>query len=415
MTIFTNIHQLVGVSKSPKKVLRGQELSHLEYIENAYLMVKDGCFESYGSMDQLNLTDQTVVVDLQGKSVFPSFCDSHSHIVYAGSREQDFLARIKGFSYEDIAKQGGGILNSALKLQEISENELFESALRRLNEVILMGTSALEIKSGYGLSVEGELKMLRVIQRLKNISPIEIKATFLGAHAVPLKYKDNRKTYIELICNMLPQISDEKLADYIDVFCDQGFFTIEETDLILNQASKYGLKPKIHANELGYTGGVQVGTKYGAISVDHLEYMGEEEIKAIQNSDTIATLLPSTAFFLNFNYPNARKLISADLPVALASDFNPGSSPSGNMNFVLSLACTQMKMTPEEAINAATLNGAAAIELSKTHGSISPGKQAHFFVTEKIPHYAYLPYYFGKPLVDQVYIKGLKHESLIKD
>ena len=354
-----------------------------------------------------SIADFDDVLDGGGRLVFPTWCDSHTHIVYTSSREAEFVGRIKGLTYEEIAKNGGGILNSAERLNNTSEDELFESALERLKEITTYGTGAVEIKSGYGLSAEGELKMLRVIKRLKETSPLTIKATFLGAHAIPLKYKQRRQEYIDLIINdMLPIIGKEKLADYCDVFCDRGFFTPDETDAILQAGWKYGLQPKIHANELDYSGGIQVGVKNKALSVDHLEFTGDKEIEALLSSETMPTLLPSTAFFLGLHYPPARKMIDAGLPVALASDYNPGSSPSGRMPFILSLACVKLKMLPEEAINAATINSAYAMGLSSTHGTITVGKKASLFITKPMANYNVIPYSFGSDLIETVLIEG---------
>jgi imidazolonepropionase len=347
------------------------------------------------------------VLDATGAAVMPTFCDSHTHLVFPESREKEFVDRIKGLSYAEIARKGGGILNSAKRLNQMSEDVLYTQAQSRLDEIIRMGTGAVEIKSGYGLTVEGELKMLRVINRLKQHAPIPIKANFLGAHAIPLEYKEDRKGYIRLITEeMLPKIGKLKLADYIDVFCDTGFFTPEETGIILRAGKKYGLKPKIHANELGYSGGVQIGVAHQAVSVDHLECVGDEEIEVLRHSETVPTLLPSTAFFLGIGVPPARKMIGADLPVALASDYNPGSSPSGSMPFILSLACITLKMLPSEAINASTLNAAAAMELLETHGSITKGKTGSVIVTKPVPSIAYLPYRFGGSWISSVVIGG---------
>jgi len=356
------------------------------------------------STDSSNLE----VIDASGKFVFPSWCDSHTHIVYAGSREGEFVDRIHGLTYEEIAKRGGGILNSAKKLQQTDEEELYQAAMKRVNEVMSMGTGAIEIKSGYGLSLDSEIKMLRVIKRIKENTSLTIKANFLAAHAIPTEYKENRSAYVDLIINeMLPVVKEEKLADYIDVFCDRGFYTPEETDKILKAGIDCGLRPKIHANELDFSGGIQVGTKNNALSVDHLEFTGDKEIEALLNSETMPTLLPSTAFFLKLHYPPARKMIDAGLPVALATDYNPGSSPSGKMAFILSLACIHLGMTPEEAINAATINSAYAMDLSKTHGSIAIGKQANVFITKEIPSYAFLPYSFGSDLIETVIVGGV--------
>lgn len=385
-------------------------MKNLTCIDNAWLAIEDDIIADFGEMnnfpgisDWSNLT----VIDAAGKFVFPCWCDSHTHIVYAGSREEEFVDRIKGLTYEEIANKGGGILNSSNKLQNTSEDELVEQASKRLEEIKMTGTGAVEIKSGYGLTVKDEIKMLRVIKKLKSISPLTIKATFLGAHAIPKEYKNNRSEYIQLIIDkMLPQIAEEKLADYCDVFCEKNYFTKEDTIKILQAASKYGLKPKVHANQLGNSGGVQAGVECNAISVDHLEFIGDEEIFLLKNSNTMPTLLPGAAFFLGLPNPPARKMIDAGLPVAAASDYNPGSSPSGNMNLVISLLCIQYKMTPEEAINAATINSAYAMDLSKTHGSIAIGKKANVFITKEIPSYTYIPYSFGNNLIETVILNG---------
>ncbi len=411
--LIKNIKGLVGIDDGNILKKSGAEMSQLTIIENAFLLLEDGKIKDFGSMNssQFSVNSEpstdNKTIDATGKFVLPSFVDSHTHLVFAASREEEFVMRIKGKSYEEIAEAGGGILNSAKKLQAMSEDELFESALLRLNEMMSFGTGAVEIKSGYGLTVNDELKMLRVIKRLKKVSPITIKATFLGAHAIPPEYKQNRNGYIDLIINeMLPQIAEEKLADYCDVFCDQGFFTVDETDKILNAASKFGLRAKIHGNELGQTGGVQVAVKNNALSVDHLEFAGDEEIDCLKNSETMPVALPNCSFFLGLPYTPARKMIDAGLPVCFATDYNPGSSPNPRMSFIVSLACTQMKLTPEEAINATTINGAFALELSKTHGSIAKGKVANVFITKQIPSLAYIPYSFGVDLVEQVIIGG---------
>ena len=401
-----HIKTLVQAETTRRFVVKGAEMADLPVLHDAYLLAKDGIIEAFGPMSECPAAADAVL-DATGRMVFPGWCDSHTHIVFAASREEEFVSRIRGLSYEEIAQQGGGILNSARRLQAASEDQLFEDAWQRLQEVIGYGTAAIEIKSGYGLSLDSELKMLRVIRRLKAVSPIPIKATFLGAHAVPAEYKDRREDYINLIIKeMLPAVVAENLADYCDVFCDKGFFTVEETAQILQAAAQYGLKAKIHANELGYTGGVQAGIAAGAISVDHLEYTGEAEIEALQKSDTLPTLLPSCAFFLGIPYAPARRMIDAGLPVVLATDFNPGSSPSGRMSLVVALACIKMKMLPEEAIQAATLNGARAMELENSHGSIAVGKAASFFITRPIPSLAYLPYAFGTDVVDTIVLNG---------
>ena len=383
-------------------------MKELPVIENAFLEIQDSKIANFGSMENCPIVENnsTEIIDANGRFVFPSFVDSHTHLIFAASREGEFVDRINGLTYEEIAKKGGGILNSAKKLQNTSEDDLFESALERLNEVIGMGTGAIEIKSGYGLTLDDELKMLRVAKRLKEVSPILIKTTFLGAHAIPKSYK-NRKDYIDLIVDeMIPQVAKEGLADYCDVFCDRGFFTVAETDRILKQGLKFGMKPKIHANELDYSGGIQVGVDNQAISVDHLECVGEAEITKLKNSNTIPTLLPSTAFFLNLEYPPARKMIDSGLGVALATDYNPGSSPSGNMPFVLALACIKLRMTPKEAINAATINAAFALEISETHGQIRKGNAANLFITNKMASYDFMPYAFGSKIVATVILNG---------
>ena len=407
--LIKNIKALYGIINDASiQKKSGTEMSHLDSIENAYLIIKDGIITDFGSMNSLPEISLPSI-DANNGYVLPSFIDSHTHIVFAKSREEEFVMRIKGKSYEEIAAAGGGILNSARKLQAMSEDELFESAKARLFEVISYGTGAIEIKSGYGLTVEDELKMLRVIKRLKAISPITIKATFLGAHAIPTEFKQNREAYINLVINeMLPKISAENLAEYCDVFCDQGFFTVDETERILIAAKQYGLKAKIHGNELGYTGGVQIAVKHQAISVDHLEYTGEAEITSLKNGNTMPVGLPNCSFFLGIPYAPGRQIIDAGLPFCLASDYNPGSSPNGRMSFVVSLACTQMKLTPEEAINATTINGAYALELSHTHGSITKGKLGNIIITKPIPSLAFIPYSFGVDMIDKVIIAGVE-------
>ncbi len=411
--LIKNIKELVQVEREARIKVSGHEMANLETIKDAYLLISDGIIVGFGKMEELQNTAKAneivgfEVIDATGKMVFPSFCDSHTHLVYPASREIEYIDKIKGLSYEEIAKRGGGILNSAMKMQEISEDELVESALQRLNEIMKMGTGAVEIKSGYGLTTDSELKMLRVIKRLKSLSPLTIKATFLGAHAIPAQYKSDPTEYVDLIINeMIPQVASEDLADYIDVFCDRGFFTVDDTDRILNAGMKYGLRPKIHANELDYSGGVQVGVKYNALSVDHLEYTGDAEIQALLGSDTMPTILPGAAFFLNMVYAPARKMIDAGLPVAMASDFNPGSSPSGNMQLILSMASILYKLTPEEGINATTINTAYAMDLSEELGSICVGKKANVFITCPIPSYQFMPYYYGSNKVETVILNG---------
>ncbi len=404
--LIRNIKTLVQAETQPRSVVKGADMAVLPVLHDAFLLIENERIAAFGPMSQCP-ERANAVLDASERMVFPGWCDSHTHIIYAASREEEFVDRIRGLSYEEIARRGGGILNSARRLRETSEDELYESALARLHEVIGYGTGAIEIKSGYGLSLESELKMLRVARRLKAVSPIPVKVTFLGAHAVPLEFKEQRHEYINLIINeMLPQVAAEGLADYCDVFCDKGFFTPEETARILEAGWRYGLKPKIHANELGYTGGVQVGVANKAISVDHLEYTGESEIEVLKNSDTLPTLLPSCAFFLGIPYAPARKMIDAGLPVVLASDYNPGSSPSGKMPFVISLACIKMKMLPEEAINAATINGARAMEMEADFGSVAVGKVANLFISAPIPSLAHLPYAFGSNLVETVVLRG---------
>ena len=406
--LITNIAQLVNI-REKNQLLRGSDLKILPSLSNAYLLINNGAIESYGSMDELNagITEAAETIDAKGSFVMPCWCDSHTHLVFAASREEEFVDKIKGMSYADIAARGGGILNSAAKLNAMHEETLYQLAKERLWKAIKSGTGAIEIKSGYGLSVSGELKMLRVIKRLKKEAPIPIKATFLGAHSYPLEYKENHQGYINLIINeMLPVIAHEKLADYIDVFCETGFFSPEETEIICKAGIKIGLKPKIHANQLNLSGGVQAGVKLGAVSVDHLETMDEDTIKLLAASKTIGTLLPTAAFFLRMPFQPARQLIDAGCAIALASDFNPGSSPSYNMNLVVAMSCIQMKMLPEEAMNAATINGAYAMGLENEAGSITVGKKANLIFTKPIPSLAYLPYSFGENLVDSVMIEG---------
>lgn len=407
--LITNIKALVGIHPKEKKVLRGNEMAHLPSLENAWLLLENGLIKDFGEMGTIptHLSNLKSQISANGKFVFPSWCDSHTHVVFAAPREEEFVMKIQGKGYEEIAAAGGGILNSANKMALASEDFLFETASIRVKDMIKQGTGALEIKSGYGLSVESELKMLRVIKRLKSAFPIPIKATLLAAHTYPLAYKDNHQGYIDLIIKeLLPIVADEKLADYIDVFCERGFFSVEETDQILSAAAKYGLKPKIHANQLSVSGAVQIGVKHHAISVDHLEETNDEALQSLANTATIATLLPSCSFYLNIPFANARGLINKNAIVALATDYNPGSTPSGNMNFVVSLACIKLKMLPEEAINAATLNGAAAMELSNDLGSICIGKKANLFITREMPSLGYLPYSFGQSQVETVILNG---------
>jgi len=420
--LITNIKKLVQVEEIPQKWVAGADMAKLNCIENAFLLINDGLIDNFGTMEEYLKPEtwalsackiDTLVgaeikhINAQGKMVFPSFADSHTHLVYAGSREIEYIDKIKGLSYEEIAKKGGGILNSAKKLQEASEDELYTQALARINEIISQGTGAVEIKSGYGLTTEAEIKMLRVIKRLKETTPLQIKATFLGAHAIPAEYKGNQSEYVDLIINeMIPLIASEELADFIDVFCDKGFFTVEDTERILNAGMKYGLRAKIHANELDFSGGVQVGVKYNALSVDHLEYVGNEEIEALKNSETMPTILPGAAFFLNMVYAPARQMIDAGLPVAIASDFNPGSSPSGNMKLMMSFGCVNQRLTTEEVINATTINSAYAMDLSDELGSIARGKRANIFITKEIPTIEFMPYAYGSNLIETVILNG---------
>ena len=411
--LIENIKCLVQTGETAIIKRCGKEMSELDTILNAYLYISEGVISDFGRMNDLSsskiLSENPKVkrINAKGRFVFPSFCDSHTHLVYAGSRENEFTDKIRGLSYVDIAKRGGGILNSAKLLHETSEDELFAQSMTRVNEIISQGTGAVEIKSGYGLNTLDELKMLRVIKRIKETSPLEVKATFLGAHAVPAEYTKNRKKYVDIVINeMIPVVASEDLAEYIDVFCDKGFFTVEDTERILMAGIKYGLRAKIHANELGYSGGIQTGVKYNALSVDHLEFTGDNEIDTLLSTETMPTLLPGAAFFLGMTNPPARKMIDRGLPIALASDYNPGSSPSGNMRMVMSLACIRLRMLPEEVINAVTLNSAYAMGLSETHGSIARDKVANVFITKEIPSYEFMPYAFGSDLIETVILKG---------
>ena len=412
-TLILNIKQLVQTELSPRKWVAGKDMARLGILENAYLLVEEDKIAGFGKMEDLDREavyaggDIVKEIDATGRLVMPSYCDSHTHLVYTGSREIEYIDKIRGLSYEEIAKRGGGILNSCERIRKASEEELFDAAYDRIQEIAGFGTGAVEIKSGYGLDTESELKMLRVIRRLKAETPLLIKSTFLGAHAVPLEYKGRQTEYVDLIINeMIPMVAAEELADYIDVFCDKGFFTVEDTDRMLNAGMKYGLRAKIHANELDYSGGVQVGVKYNAISVDHLECMGEEEIACLLESETMPTVLPGAAFFLNMPYSPVRKMIQAGLPVALASDYNPASSPSGNMKFIMSLGCINYKMLPEEVINATTLNSAYAMGVEEEAGSIAVGKLANFYITTPISGIEYLPYAYTADLIEAIFLKG---------
>ncbi|MDB4851368.1 imidazolonepropionase [Flavobacteriaceae bacterium] len=409
-TLFINIKELIQVRDKSVKKVSGKDMSILPVIKNAFMLIEDDIIINFGSMDNLDVKKADKVIDLSGRLVLPTWCDSHTHLVYADSREEEFVDRIKGLSYHEIAEKGGGILNSAKKLQLKIEDQLYNDAVIRIEEIIKSGTGALEIKSGYGLTLDSELKMLQVIKKLKETFPIPIKATFLGAHAIPSKYKENREEYIQLIINrMIPEIASQKLADYIDVFCEKGYFSPEETNRILKAGITYGLIPKIHVNQFNSIGGIKVGVNNNALSVDHLEVLTDEDISIISKSDTMPVALPSCSFFLGIPYTNARKIIDSNIPLAIASDFNPGSTPSGNMNFVVSLACIKLKMTPEEAINSATLNAAYALNLSKEIGSISKGKLANFMITKPIKSYNFLPYSFGNNSIERIYFNGIEY------
>jgi len=409
--LIKNIRELFGTCKG-QAVKRGREMAVVDSVKGAFLFAENDTISSFGRMEDLpaelaSARTGIEIIDASGSFVFPAFCDSHTHLVYSGSREQEFVDKIRGLTYEEIARRGGGILNSARRLHEAKEDELYLESITRIHEIAGMGTAAVEIKSGYGLNTEDELKMLRVIRRIRENCPLEIRSTFLGAHAVPAEYRNDRDVYINQIINeMIPLVASEGLAEYIDVFCDDGFFTVDETDRILAAGSKYGLIPKIHANEIGFSGGVQVGVRHNALSVDHLERSGEEEISVLSESDTIPTLLPGSALFLGLPDPPARGMIEAGLPVALASDYNPGSSPSGNMKLIMSLGCIRLKMTPEEVFNAVTVNSACAMGVQDSHGSVSEGKSAGLIITKEIPSFGFFPYAFGSDLIDKVILRG---------
>jgi imidazolonepropionase len=406
-TLITNIKELLQVRKTPIDKVSGKEMAILPTVKNAFLLIENDTIASFGTMDNCPKINPDKTIDASGKIVLPTWCDSHTHIVYAGNREQEFVDRINGLSYEQIANRGGGILNSAKLLNQTSEEEIYNQSSARLEEVMHLGTGAVEIKSGYGLTVEGELKMLGVIKKLSQNYPIKIKATFLGAHAFPPEYKDNHAAYIDIIVNeMLPKIANENLADYIDAFLETGYFSVEETEKIMEAGKKYGLIPKIHVNQFTAINGIAACVKHNALSVDHLEIITDEDIEALKNSKTMPVALPSCSYFISIPYTPARKMIDAGLPIALATDFNPGTTPSGNMNFVVATACIKMKMTPEEAINAATINGAYAMGISETHGSITVGKKANIIITKVISSYYQLPYAFGSNLIDKVIIEG---------
>ncbi len=406
-TLFFNIKQLLQVRETQLLKVSGSQMAQLPSIKNAFLLIENDLIVDFGAMENCPKSKFDLKIDVSGKMILPAWCDSHSHIVYAGNREQEFVDRINGLSYEEIAKRGGGILNSSKVLNETSEDDLYIQSEIRLKEVMKLGTGAIEIKSGYGLTTAGELKMLRVIKRLSENYAIKIKATFLGAHAFPTVYKNNQQGYIDLIINeMLPQIANEKLADFIDIFCEKGYFTAEQTNQILKAGKKYGLQAKIHVNQFNAIGGIAIGVQNNALSVDHLEVMNEQDFEVLKNSNTMPVALPSCSYFLSIPYTPARKIIDSGLPIALASDYNPGSTPSGNMNFVLATACIKMKMTPEEAINAATINGAFAMGISNSHGSITVGKKANFIITKSLNSFYELPYSFGSNLIESVYLEG---------
>ena len=409
--LLVNIKELVGIEEEGRLMKRGAEMSEIGRIKNAFLLTKGKKIVDYGPMDSPEckryLSENRRIIDVSGSLVMPCFCDSHTHLVYANSRELEFVDKIRGLSYEEIAKRGGGILNSAKATAAASEDELYETAMERLNEIMHYGTGAVEIKSGYGLTTESELKLLRVIRRLKENSPLTIKSNFLGAHGIPMEYRGHQEDYVDLVINeMIPLVAAEDLADFIDVFCDQGFFTCEDTERILMAGIKYGMRPKIHANEMAVSGGVQVGVKYGAISVDHLEQMGQAEIEALKDSETMPTILPGCAFFLNLPLSPAREMIKNGLPVAMASDFNPGTSPSGNMQLVLSMASIRYRLTPEEGLNATTLNTACAMGVSDELGSITRGKIANLIITQPMTQLEYMPYYYGANKVAKVILNG---------
>lgn len=406
-TLFKNIKELLQVREAGLDFVAGEAMNDLPTIKDAYLLVEDGLIKDFGSMTECPNIDADADVDATGKMILPTWCDSHTHLVYAGNRESEFVDKIKGLSYHEIAAKGGGILNSAKKLQETSEDDLYEQTKVRLDEIIALGTGAVEIKSGYGLTEDSELKMLRVIKRLKENYKLPIKATFLGAHAVPTEFKDDKAGYLNMLVEkLMPKIAEESLAEFVDIFCEEGYFSVEDTEYIMEAGKKHGLISKIHVNQFTSIGGVQAGVKHEALSVDHLEEMRDEDIEALKGSKTMPVALPGCSFFLGIPYTPGRKMIDAGLPLALATDYNPGSSPSGNMNFAVSAACIKMKLTPEEAINAATINGAYAMGLQHSVGSITVGKEANFILTKPINSYNFIPYSFGANQIESVYIKG---------
>lgn len=406
-TLVKNIKSLLQVEQNPRLKVCGADMARIDHIENAYLIVEDDKIAAFGPMSELKEQTFDKEVDATDRMVLPSFCDSHTHLVYAGSREIEYIDKIRGLSYDEIAKRGGGILNSAKRVQEASEEQLYEDAMARLEQIIGFGTGAVEIKSGYGMTPEAELKMLRVIRRLRENSSLTIRATLLGAHGIPMEYRGCQEKFVDLVIDkMIPQAADEGLADFIDVFCDAGFFTVEDTERMLEAGAKYGMRPKIHANEMACSGGIQCAVKYDALSCDHLEYTGDEEIKCLLGSNTMPTVLPGAAFFLNMQHAPVRKMMEAGLPVAMASDYNPGSSPSGNMQLILSFACVNYRMLPEEAINATTINSGYAMGVSDMLGSIAVGKKANFYLTTKIPTYEFLPYAYGENKVYKAFLNG---------
>ncbi|MBR1517241.1 MAG: imidazolonepropionase [Bacteroidales bacterium] len=406
-TLISNIKQLVQVEEHPRQRVCGKDMAQMQTVNDAYLIVEDDHFAGYGTMSELPEQTFDHEVNAEGRMVFPSFCDSHTHLVYSGSREIEYIDKIRGLSYEEIALRGGGILNSAKRVQEASEEQLFDDAMQRLQQMIGFGSGAVEIKSGYGMTVEAEMKMLRVIRRLKESSPLTIKSTLLGAHGIPMEYRGRQEAFVDLVVNeMIPQAAAEGLADYVDVFCDQGFFTVHDTERMLEAGARHGLRGKIHANELACSGGIQVAVKYDALSCDHLEFTGEAEIECLKNSNTMPTVLPGAAFFLNMRHAPVRQMMDAGLPVALASDCNPGSSPSTNMQLILSMACINYRMLPEEAFNATTINSAYAMGVSDQLGSIAVGKKANFYITKPIPTYEYMPYAYGENKVEVAFLNG---------
>lgn len=406
-TLVKNIKSLLQVETTPRLKVCGSDMAQLPHIDNAFMIIENDTIAAFGPMSELAEQTFDAEIDASGRMVLPSFCDSHTHLVYAGSREIEYIDKIRGLSYDDIAKRGGGILNSAKRVQEASEQQLYDDAMARLEQIIRYGTGAVEIKSGYGMTPEAELKMLRVIRRLKENSPLTIKSTLLGAHGIPMEYRGCQEKFVDLVIErMIPQAADEGLADYIDVFCDAGFFTVEDTERMLEAGARYGMRPKIHANEMACSGGIQCAVKYNALSCDHLEYTGEEEIQCLLNSETMPTVLPGAAFFLNMQHAPVRRMMEAGLPVAMASDYNPGSSPSGNMQLILSFACVNYRMLPEEAINATTINSGYAMGVSDKLGSIAVGKRANFYITTPIPTYEYLPYAYGENKVARTFLNG---------